>query len=101
MKAQAKSTMKRPTTQKVTGVLRAAGFQATKWEWVQISPTRKRKVRRSGYSADLILGGRIVCIECCNCMNDIDAMFEALQKAGLRLDDKRYKGIIGVTAQPR
>lgn len=87
--------MARTTVQKVTGALRKAGFQAAKWEWVQCG-TGMKKERRQGYSVGSLFRGRIIVVECCSCMEQINEIYDVLEQAGFQLDDKRANGIIGI-----
>ena len=85
--------MKKVTVQKVTGTLRAAGFAASKKVTVT-EGDRRWKEYSEGYNVTKF--GQIIGIECCCCMDQIDAIFETLQDAGMVLRDLREKGLIAV-----
>ena len=85
--------MKKATVQKVAGTLRAAGFAAKKKVTVTEGNRRWQEIT-NGYKVTKF--GQMVGIECCSCMDEIDAIFEALQDAGMVLRDSREKGLIAV-----
>lgn len=70
--------------QQVTNTLKAAGFKASRKVKVTEGNRRFTKIA-NGYKVRQF--GPFVAVECCNCLNDKDAIFKVLVDAGLEVSD--------------